>query len=64
MRTTSTICALLAMLSISAAVNAQNNNSPTLAGLRSFTIVIAGLDEEDETSCGVTRTGLYASVSS
>lgn len=55
---------MLAMLSIPAAVNAQSTDTPTLAGLRSFTIVIGNLDEEDEASCGVTRTGLYTGLRS
>jgi hypothetical protein len=55
---------MLAMLSIPAAVNAQNTDAPTLAGLRSFTIVIANLDDEDETNCGVTRTALYTGLRS
>ena len=64
MRMTGIICALAAMLSISAAANAQNTDVPTLAGLRSFTILIANLDDEDETKCGVTRTALYTRLRS
>ena len=64
MRMIRTIFALLAMISIPAAVSAQSTDVPFLAGLRTFTIVIAGLDDEDETSCGVTSTGLYTSLRS
>ena len=64
MRMIRTIFALLAMISISTAASAQSTDVPFLAGLRSFTIVIANLDEEDETSCGLTSTGLYASLRS
>jgi len=64
MRMNSIICVLAAMLSISAEVHAQNTDVPTLAGLRSFTILIANLDDEDETKCGVTRTALYARLRS
>ena len=64
MRMISTGFALLAMISMSTAASAQNTDVPFLAGLRSFTIVIANLDEKDETSCGVTRTGLFTSLRS
>ena len=64
MRMIRTIFALLAMISIPTAVSAQSTDVPFLAGLRSFTIVIANLDEKDEASCGVTRTGLYTSLRS
>jgi hypothetical protein len=64
MKVTSTICALLAMISIPTPVNAQNGDAMPLAGLRAFQIVIEKLDDEDETRCGVTRTGLYASLRS
>lgn len=64
MRMISTIFAVFAMMSIPAAVNAQSTDVPFLAGLRSFTIVIANVDEEDETSCGITSTGLYTSLRS
>lgn len=64
MRMIRTIFALLAMISISTAASAQSTDVPFLAGLRSFTIVIANLDEEDETSCGLTSTGLYTSLRS
>jgi hypothetical protein len=64
MRMIRTIFALLAMISISTAASAQSTDVPFLAGLRSFTIVIASLDEEDETSCGLTSTGLYTSLRS
>jgi hypothetical protein len=56
--------AMLAMLLIATRASAQNTDVPFLAGLRTFTIVIANLDEKDETSCGLTRTGLYASLRS
>jgi hypothetical protein len=59
-----TICALFAMIAIPSAAKAQDTDVPFLGGLRSFSIVIANLDEEDETSCGVTREGLYASLRS
>ena len=62
MRMISTIFALLTMISISTPAGAQATDVPFLAGLRSFTIVIAPLDDEDETSCGLTRTGLYTSL--
>jgi hypothetical protein len=45
-------------------VSAQATDVPFLAGLRSFTIAIADLDEEDEASCGLTRAGLYTSLRS
>jgi hypothetical protein len=64
MRMISTVFALLTMIAISTPVNAQTTDVPFLAGLRSFTIAIADLDEEDETSCGLTRTGLYTSLRS
>ena len=64
MRMITTIFALLAMISIPTAASAQNTDVPFLAGLRSFTIVIANLDDEDETSCGLTSTGLYTSLRS
>ena len=64
MRMISTVFALLTMISVSTPANAQTTDVPFLAGLRSFTIAIADLDEEDETSCGVTRTGLYTSLRS
>jgi hypothetical protein len=59
-----TVFALLAMISLPTGASAQSTDIPFLAGLRSFTIVIASLDEKDETSCGVTRTGLYTSLRS
>jgi len=58
MRMISTTFVLLAMISMPTAASSQNTDVPFLAGLRSFTIVIANLDEKDETSCGVTRTGV------
>ena len=64
MKTISTILALLAIISFPTAASAQNTDVPFLAGLRSFTIVIADLDDEDETSCGLTSTGLYTSLRS
>jgi hypothetical protein len=64
MKIVSIILALLVMISIPTAAKAQNTDVPFLAGLRSFSIVIAELDEEDETSCDVTREGLYASLRS
>jgi hypothetical protein len=64
MRMIRTIFALLAMSSISTAAGAQSTDVPFLAELRSFTIVIANLDEDDETSCGLTSTGLYTSLRS
>ena len=54
----------LLMMMISPPVSAQTTDVPFLAGLRSFTIAIADLDQEDETSCGLTRTGLYTSLRS
>jgi len=60
----STTFVLLAMISMPTAASSQNTDVPFLAGLRSFTIVIANLDEKDETSCGVTRTGLFTSLRS
>jgi hypothetical protein len=62
MRLISGIFAILAMTSISTAVNAQSTQTSFLGGLRSFTIVIASLDDEDEKNCSVTRTGLYTSL--
>lgn len=59
-----TTFALLAMISLSTAASAQSTGVPFLAGLRSFTIAIADLDNEDETNCGVTRTGLFTSLRS
>jgi hypothetical protein len=56
--------ALLTMISISTPASAQTTDVPFLAGLRSFSIVVANLDDEDETSCGLTRTGLYTSLRS
>jgi hypothetical protein len=56
------VFALLMM--ISTPVSAQTPDVPFLAGLRSFTIAIADLDEEDEASCGLTRTGLYTTLRS
>lgn len=64
MRMISTVFALLTMISVSMPANAQTTDVPFLAGLRSFTIAIADLDEEDETSCGLTRTGLFTSLRS
>ena len=64
MRLISGIFAILAMISISTAANAQSTDVPFLGGLRSFTIIIASLDDEDETNCGVTRTRLYTSLRS
>ena len=64
MRMISTVFALLTMISISTPATAQTTDVPFLAGLRSFTIAIADLDDEDETSCGLTRTGLYTSLRS
>jgi hypothetical protein len=64
MKTIRTMFAVLAMISVSTAAGAQNTDVPFLSGLRSFTIVIANLDEEDETSCGLTATGLYTSLRS
>ena len=62
MRMIGAVFALLMM--ISTPVSAQTTDVPFLAGLRSFTIAIADLDAEDETSCGLTRTGLYTSLRS
>ena len=59
-----TTLALLAMISIPTAVNAQTTDVPFLAGLRTFTIAIAELSQQDETNCGLTRTGLYTSLRS
>ena len=64
MRMTTTVYAVLTMLAIPTAVSAQNADPLTLSGLRSFTIFIADLDEEDERSCGVTRTGMYTALRS
>jgi hypothetical protein len=64
MKIITAVFAMLTMISISTAANAQTTDVPFLAGLRSFSIVIAGLDEEDETSCGLTSTGLYGSLRS
>ena len=64
MKTIRTAFALLAMILIPTAASAQNTDIPFLAGLRSFTIVIADLDDEDEASCGLTSTGLYTSLRS
>jgi hypothetical protein len=64
MRTISAIFAMLAAISVSTAARAQSTDVPFLAGLRSFTIAIADLDDEDETSCGLTSTGLYTSLRS
>ena len=62
MRMIAAVFALLMM--ISSPVSAQTTDVPFLTVLRSFTIAIADLDEEDETSCGLTRTGLYTSLRS
>ena len=62
MRMIGTVFALLMMISTPA--SAQTTDVPFLAGLRSFTIAIADLEAEDETSCGLTRTGLYTSLRS
>ena len=59
-----TILALLAMISIPTTANAQTTDIPFLGGLRTFTIAIAELSQEDETRCGATRTGLYTSLRS
>jgi len=64
MRIVSVVFAMLAMLLIATRASAQSTDVPFLAGLRTFTIVIANLDEKDEASCGLTRTGLYASLRS
>jgi hypothetical protein len=54
----------LAMMAMPTAASAQNTDVPFLAGLRSFTIIIADLDEADGTKCGLSRTGLYTSLRS
>src|SRR5262245_1321753 len=59
-----TVFAMLAMIALSTQARAQSTDVPFLAGLKSFTIVIANLDQEDETSCGLTSTGLYSSLRS
>jgi hypothetical protein len=64
MKMIGTIFALLAMIAAPTAASAQNTDVPFLAGLRSFTIVIADLDDEDETNCGISSTGLYTSLRS
>jgi len=64
MKLIGTIFTLLTMIAVSTPANAQTTDIPFLAGLRSFTIAIADLDAEDETSCGLTRTGLYTSLRS
>jgi hypothetical protein len=64
MRLIGTTFALLATISLPTAASSQNTDVPFLAGLRSFTIAIANLDEKDEKSCGVTRTGLFTSLRS
>ena len=64
MKIISAIFAMLTVISVPTAANAQKTDVPFLAGLRSFSLVIAGLDEQDETSCGLTSTGLYASLRS
>jgi hypothetical protein len=68
MRMTTAICAALAMISMPAAANAQNNAQNTgatfLAGLRSFTIVVEPLEADDAVSCSVGRAGLYTSLRS
>ena len=64
MRIIRTVFAMLAMLSSAIPASAQGTDVPLLAGLRTFTIVVANLDEKDEASCGLTRTGLYASLRS
>ena len=64
MRMIGTVFALLTLISISTPVSAQATDVPFLAGLRSFSIVVANLDDEDETNCNLTRTGLYASLRS
>ena len=63
MRVTNIIGALLAMMWIPAAANAQSTVHP-LTGLRSFAIFIENLEADDEASCSVTRTGLYTSLRS
>jgi hypothetical protein len=64
MRIISAIFAMLTVISVPTTANAQKTDVPFLAGLRSFSIVIANLDEKDETSCGLTSTGLYGSLRS
>jgi hypothetical protein len=64
MRIISAVFAMLAMLSIATRASAQSTDVPFLAGLRTFTIIVANLDEKDEASCGLTRTGLYTSLRS
>ena len=64
MKIVGTVFALLAMIASPNAANAQSTDVPFLAGLRSFTLVIAGLDDEDETKCGISSTGLYTSLRS
>ena len=64
MRMTGIVCALLALIAIPTASSAQNSDAVTLAGLRSFSIVIANVDEEDETNCAVGRAGLYTALRS
>ena len=58
------ILALLAMIAVPVAASAQSTDVPFLAGLRSFTIAIADLDDEDGTNCGISSTGLYTSLRS
>jgi len=64
MRIINGIFAMLTVISIPTAANAQTTDVPFLAGLRSFSIVIAGLDEKDDANCGLTSTGLYGSLRS
>ena len=61
MRMIRSFFAVLAMISLPTAVNAQPTDVPFLGGLRTFTIAIAELGG-DAASCGVTRTGLYTSL--
>jgi len=64
MRMISTMFAALALIAVPIAASAQSTDVPFLSGLRSFTIAIADLDDEDGTNCGLTSTALYTSLRS
>jgi hypothetical protein len=64
MKMSPAVSLLLAIISSPTAAIAQNTDVPFLSGLRTFTIAVADLDDEDETSCGLTRTGVYTSLRS
>ena len=62
MKMTTAVCAMLAMMVMPAAAQAQNTDAMLLAGLRSFMIVVEPLQADDAVSCSVGRAGLYTSL--